>query len=318
MSPHARARTDLWRWRRHKLLLIVAALPLLVGGAVTAAIAAPPHPGPVRPVATPDPDCTLTIPDAPLTARGLATAYILSATTPVAGPCHEANTAQSAFVQATIYDPATGALVGLRSARHRRRPTSSRHPDRADAAGRRRGRDLVRLQRKQPHAPFRRRRRSRAQPLRQRARRLRLRAVRVLRRCRVLLRGQDRDRRAQGDGARARHRERRQAMPEHARFLDRRPRPERQRHHAIPGHRVRTHRAEHAGQRRQTARSHGAVQPQRQRAAWTRSSTRRSAARHGPCAISTAAAPRPPSRSTRSRRTPTRPRRSRSCRSTTR
>jgi hypothetical protein len=110
VSPHARPRTDLWRWRRHKLLLIVAALPLLVGGAVTAAIAAPPHPGPVRPVATPNPNCTLTIPNAPLTARGLATAYILSATTPVAGPCHEANTAQSAFVQATIYDPATSAL----------------------------------------------------------------------------------------------------------------------------------------------------------------------------------------------------------------
>jgi hypothetical protein len=110
VSPHARPRAELWRWRRHKLLLIVAALPLLVGGAVTAAIAAPPRPGPVRPVAAPNPNCTLTIPDAPLTARGLATAYILSATTPVAGPCHEANTAQSAFVQATIYDPATGAL----------------------------------------------------------------------------------------------------------------------------------------------------------------------------------------------------------------
>jgi hypothetical protein len=110
VSPHARPRADLWRWRRHKLLLIVAALPLLIGGAVTAAIAAPPQPGPVRPVAIPDPNCTLTIPNAPLTARGLATAYILSATTPVAGPCHEANAAQSAFVQATVYDPATGAL----------------------------------------------------------------------------------------------------------------------------------------------------------------------------------------------------------------
>ncbi len=110
MSPHARTRTGLWRRRRHKFLLIVAALPVLIGGAVTAAIAAPPQPGPVRPVATPNPNCTLTIPHAPLTARGLATAYTLSATTPVAGPCHEANAAQSAFVQATVYDPATGAL----------------------------------------------------------------------------------------------------------------------------------------------------------------------------------------------------------------
>ena len=117
MSPHVRTRADLWRWRRHKFLLIVAALPLVIGGWVTAAIAAPPAHGPVhgpvrpvRPAAGPDLDCTLTIPNAPLTARGLATPYILSATMPAAGPCHESNSAQSAFVQAAVYDPATGAI----------------------------------------------------------------------------------------------------------------------------------------------------------------------------------------------------------------
>jgi hypothetical protein len=116
VSPHVRTRADLWRWRRHKILLIVAALPLVIGGWVTAAIAAPPVHGPVRPVQAvrpvtgPDLDCTLTIPNAPLTARGLATPYILSATTPAAGPCHESDSAQSAFAQAAVYDPATGAI----------------------------------------------------------------------------------------------------------------------------------------------------------------------------------------------------------------
>jgi len=144
-------RSERWRWRRHKLALVVAAVPLLVVGVVTAAIAAPPSHGPVRPGgpiirnsasasagttagsgasassstsasgsagqgggtgsgATPNPNCTLTIPQSPLTARGLATPYQLSATDAAGGPCHEANPAQTAFVQATVYDPATGKL----------------------------------------------------------------------------------------------------------------------------------------------------------------------------------------------------------------
>jgi hypothetical protein len=141
-------------WRRYRFAVIVAAVPLLLGGLVAAAIAAPsghghriepigparrpsrpigpdqspstwprmsasasasasasssaPDPGP--PAAAPDQNCTLIVPAAPLTARGLATPYRLIATDPAAGPCHEADTAQSAFVQATVYDPATGAL----------------------------------------------------------------------------------------------------------------------------------------------------------------------------------------------------------------
>jgi hypothetical protein len=124
-------------------LLVLATLPLPVGGVMTAAVAAPHAPAsatsappvssaaasptspapltsgpasptspasarPVRPAA--NPDCTLTVPPAPLTARGLATPYRLSATHPGNGPCHEANPGQSAFVQAMVYDPATGAL----------------------------------------------------------------------------------------------------------------------------------------------------------------------------------------------------------------
>ncbi|MFF3907873.1 hypothetical protein ACFYZJ_18200 [Streptomyces sp. NPDC001848] len=53
----------------------------------------------------PDPNCTLLVPDNPLTARGLATPYRLVATDPAQGPCHEANPDQSAFVEAAIVAP---------------------------------------------------------------------------------------------------------------------------------------------------------------------------------------------------------------------
>ncbi|MHA6763152.1 hypothetical protein [Streptacidiphilus sp. PAMC 29251] len=62
------------------------------------------------PAAAPDTNCTLTVPANPLSAKGLATPYLLSATDRRQGPCHEADTDQSAFVQATVVDPATGAL----------------------------------------------------------------------------------------------------------------------------------------------------------------------------------------------------------------
>ncbi|MFR0357283.1 hypothetical protein [Streptomyces sediminimaris] len=52
--------------------------------------------------ATPDPNCTLVVPQHPLSARGLATPYRLVATDPAKGPCHEANTDQAAFVEAAI------------------------------------------------------------------------------------------------------------------------------------------------------------------------------------------------------------------------
>ena len=61
--------------------------------------------------ATPNPNCSITVPANPLTAQGLATPYTLTATDAAMGPCNEANANQSAFVQATIYDPATGALT---------------------------------------------------------------------------------------------------------------------------------------------------------------------------------------------------------------
>jgi hypothetical protein len=62
------------------------------------------------PLPEPNPNCTLLVPDDPLTARGLATPYQLVATNPADGACHEANPDQSAFVEAAILDPATGRL----------------------------------------------------------------------------------------------------------------------------------------------------------------------------------------------------------------
>lgn len=58
----------------------------------------------------PNPDCTLIVPSNPLSAKGLATPYQLTATDPTAGGCDESNDAQSAFVEATIINTSTGAL----------------------------------------------------------------------------------------------------------------------------------------------------------------------------------------------------------------
>ena len=57
-----------------------------------------------------NPDCTLIVPAAPLSAGGLATPYQLVATNPANGPCHETNTDQSAFVQAAIINLITGQI----------------------------------------------------------------------------------------------------------------------------------------------------------------------------------------------------------------
>ena len=77
--------------------------------------------------AVPNPNCTLIVPTNPLSAEGLATPYQLLATDPAAGDCHEANTSQSAFVQAAVLDPASGQvsitrLSWTKERRRRRRP----------------------------------------------------------------------------------------------------------------------------------------------------------------------------------------------------
>jgi hypothetical protein len=57
-----------------------------------------------------NPNCTIIIPASPLSAKGLATPYQLTATNPANGPCDEANSNSSAFVQAAILDPASGQI----------------------------------------------------------------------------------------------------------------------------------------------------------------------------------------------------------------
>lgn len=57
-----------------------------------------------------NPNCTIIIPAAPLTAAGLATPYQLTATDPTQGPCHETNTSSAAFVQAAILDRSSGQI----------------------------------------------------------------------------------------------------------------------------------------------------------------------------------------------------------------
>ena len=59
---------------------------------------------------TSNPNCTIIVPDAPLSAAGLATPYQLVATDLTAGPCDQSNTDQSAFVQAAVLDPSSGSI----------------------------------------------------------------------------------------------------------------------------------------------------------------------------------------------------------------
>jgi hypothetical protein len=63
-----------------------------------------------RPRPEPNPNCTLLVPNNPLTAEGLATPYQLVATNPADGACHETDPNQSAFVEAAILNPTTGRL----------------------------------------------------------------------------------------------------------------------------------------------------------------------------------------------------------------
>jgi hypothetical protein len=109
--------------RNRRITLGLMTLALTAGGqaafsqmmerlhAQAAAAAAPAAAAPAAAAAAvPNPDCTLIVPTDPLTAKGLATPYQLKATNPGNGACHEFNTAQSAFVQAAVIDPATGAI----------------------------------------------------------------------------------------------------------------------------------------------------------------------------------------------------------------
>jgi hypothetical protein len=68
-----------------------------------------PTPAPTQaPPAAPAMNCALIVPDNPLSARGLSTPWQLTADG--AGPCHESDSNQSAFVEGAVLDPATGQV----------------------------------------------------------------------------------------------------------------------------------------------------------------------------------------------------------------
>jgi len=97
--------------------------------------------------AVPNPNCTLIVPNHVLTAGGLATPFQLVATDPAGGPCNEANTAQSAFVEAAVFNPANSQISIYQSARHRQgHETGCRTRGSESARQRNRG-PLDRLQR---------------------------------------------------------------------------------------------------------------------------------------------------------------------------
>jgi hypothetical protein len=93
------------QYHRHNLTWTPAGFIRLLGIVIGLALMA----APVMAL-PPNPDCTLIVPNNPLTAVGLATPYRLVATNPAHGPCHETEPDQSAFVQAAIIDLLSGQI----------------------------------------------------------------------------------------------------------------------------------------------------------------------------------------------------------------
>ncbi len=96
---------------RRKLIFLCIAVVMMVGVAVgTAGFLVGGKPAAAHAQASVNTNCTLIVPDQPLSAQGLATPYQLVATDPALGPCHEANPAQTAFVQGAIFDVAKSSI----------------------------------------------------------------------------------------------------------------------------------------------------------------------------------------------------------------
>jgi hypothetical protein len=97
------------RRRLSPLMIIGISVPLLLALIGVGVIVVLPHLNSHAAAAVPNPNCTIIVPANALSATGLATPYQLFAPDAAAnGACAEANANQGAFVQATIYDPATG------------------------------------------------------------------------------------------------------------------------------------------------------------------------------------------------------------------
>lgn len=95
----------------NKTILSVGLIVLLVGAAVGAIAFGRQMITQAAGNGDPNTDCTLILPNHPLSAQGLATPFRLVATDPAQGPCNESNPDQSAFVQGAVLDPATGNIA---------------------------------------------------------------------------------------------------------------------------------------------------------------------------------------------------------------
>ena len=109
---HARRRRGVGRWLTGYSAPVLSVVALVVCAALVAAGLGINHIITARSAAdaTANPNCTLIVPANPLTAKGLATPYQLTATDPAAGPCAESNGNQTAFVQGAVLNPRTGQV----------------------------------------------------------------------------------------------------------------------------------------------------------------------------------------------------------------
>ena len=99
------------RNRRRKLLPLVVTgmlVPVILALVVAAVFILPGLKSHAAPAV--NGNCALIVPPHPLTAKGLATPYQLTALDAGNGPCHETNALQTAFVQASVLDPVTGTI----------------------------------------------------------------------------------------------------------------------------------------------------------------------------------------------------------------
>ena len=109
---HARRRRGVGRWLTGYSAPVLSVVAIVVCAALVAAGLGVNHILTARSAAdaTANPNCTLIVPANPLTAKGLATPYQLTATDPAAGPCDESNDNQTAFVQGAVLNPRNGQV----------------------------------------------------------------------------------------------------------------------------------------------------------------------------------------------------------------
>jgi hypothetical protein len=98
------------RRRFSPLMLIGVLVTVVIALGAGAFLLTRSHTGSHAAAAAVNGDCTLIVPANPLTAQGLATPWQLVATNQNNGPCNQANTAQTTFVQGAVFDPATGQV----------------------------------------------------------------------------------------------------------------------------------------------------------------------------------------------------------------